>query len=112
MDQTSNYPHLEEAELDNKILSQVNNAVTEVSFCTLSEEGNLHLPSSVCSPLANSLEDRLAFDLKLFQFILSEAEAAFKAPVRHFFNPGGQQLQFIYTLNPSQFPPERNGHHS
>ena len=72
----------------------INPPVDEQSFSPLSKEENRHGAFPLTLTTDNSVADRLAADLNLFQFVLSESEATFTGPVRHFFNPGGQQFQF------------------
>lgn len=55
---------------------------------------NRPLTFALTGGAAQSLDDKLAIDRMLTEFVLSEAEATFTSPVRHFFNPGGQQLQY------------------
>ncbi|GAB4044377.1 hypothetical protein [Spirosoma jeollabukense] len=74
--------------------ADVNVSAAEPSFSSLSEAQNRHLSFPVSLETPNSLADRLAYEMKLVQFVLTESEAAFTSPVRKFVVPGGQQLQY------------------
>ncbi|WP_461103894.1 hypothetical protein [Spirosoma koreense] len=94
MNQSIIYPHTEEAVADSKTTTKDIISVAEASFPTPPYERNRNAPVLLSLAPAHSFEEQLDTDRKLVQFVLSEAEAAFVSPVRHFFNPGGQQLQY------------------
>ena len=91
------FSYSQEADPDRKPSSDVSDSVPESALTTLPEAGNRHLSIPFPLPKTNSLDDRLAFESELVQFVLSESEAAFTGPTHHFFIPGGQQL--LYNQN-------------